>query len=51
MASINHGLAAALICIGMLTACAPKKEGADTHVWNVTALNGDKMTGCLAEAK
>ncbi len=48
MALINHGLAA-LICIPMLTACAPKKVGAETHVWNVTAQNGDKMVGCLAE--
>ncbi len=48
MVSINHGFAA-LICGGMLMACAPKKVGADTHVWNVTAQNGDKMTGCLAE--
>ncbi len=48
MVSINRGLAA-LICVGLLTACAPKKVGAETHVWNVTAQNGDKMTGCLAE--
>ncbi len=48
MALINHGLAA-LACAGVLMACAPKKVGADTHVWNVTAQNGDKMTGCLAE--
>ncbi len=48
MVSINRGLAA-LICVGLLTACAPKKVGAETHLWNVTAQNGDKMVGCLAE--
>lgn len=37
------------ISICLLAACAPQKVGADTHVWNVTAKNGDKMTGCLAE--
>jgi len=48
MALIKQSLAA-ILCLGMLIACAPKKEGAPTHIWNVTAQNGDKMVGCLAE--
>ena len=40
---------AAISCLGILIACAPKKEGANTHAWEVTAKNGDKMIGCLAE--
>lgn len=37
------------LCCAFLAACAPKKVGADTHIWSVTAQNGDIMTGCLAE--
>ena len=48
MALIKQSLAA-ILCLGMLIACGPKKEGADTHAWEVTAQNGDKMVGCLAE--
>jgi len=48
MALINQSLTA-ISCLGILIACAPKKEGANTHAWEVTAKNGDKMVGCLAE--
>lgn len=48
MAWIKRSLVA-FTCLGLLTACSPKKAGADTHEWSVTALNGDKMTGCLAQ--
>ena len=48
MGWINE-LSVSLICVSLLMACAPKKEGADTHVWSVTAQNGDKVVGCLAE--
>ena len=48
MGWINQSLTA-ISCLGILIACAPKKEGANTHAWEVTAKNGDKMVGCLAE--
>ena len=48
MALIKQSLAA-IACLGILIACGPKKEGANTHAWEVTAKNGDKMIGCLAE--
>lgn len=48
MGWINHSFVIFTI-ITILIACTPKKEGADTRIWTVTAQNGDTMTGCLAE--
>jgi len=46
MGWIKH-LITSILMASALSACAGS-EGAPTHSWEVTALNGDKMIGCLA---
>ena len=37
------------VVFGLIVGCSAKRVGADTHKWSVTAQNGDKAVGCLAE--